>query len=180
MRLPKISGPGLKAGLRGTGDRMAVVSDIMRSWQSPRAVIRQHLQHRATEPFAFSLLVTFLILAFVAQWPTMSRGAYLQPEAPLTQRMLAAGLALLASIPFWYALAALSRLVAQRFGGKGGYLGARLALFTALLCVAPLMLLQGVIRGFAGPGPLATGAGVVVLCGFVYLWLNMIIAAETE
>ena len=158
---------------------MAVVSDIVKSWHSPRRVIAQHLHHRATEPFAFSLLVAFLVLAFVAQWPNMSRGAYLQPDAPLTQRMLAAALALLASIPFWYVLAAISRLVANQFGGKGGYLGARLALFTALLSVAPLMLIQGMISGFAGPGPIATGAGIAVLCGFVYLWINMSIAAES-
>lgn len=158
---------------------MAVVSDIVKSWRSPRAVIAQHLQNRATEPFAFSLLVAFLVLAFVAQWPNMSRAAYLQPDAPLTQRMLAAALALLASIPFWYALAGLSRLVARQFGGKGGYLGARLALFTALVSVAPLMLIQGTISGFAGPGPITTGTGVIVLCGFVYLWLNMLIAAES-
>jgi hypothetical protein len=158
---------------------MAVVSDIVNSWRSPRAVIAQHLERRATEPFAFSLLVAFLVLAFIAQWPSMSRGAYLQPDAPLTQRMLAAGLALLASIPFWYVLAAVSRVIAGRFGGKGGYLGARLALFTALLSVAPLMLVQGMISGFMGPGPIANGAGVIVLCGFVYLWLNMLIAAES-
>ncbi len=158
---------------------MAVVSDIVKSWRSPRVVIVQHLQNRATEPFAFSLLVAFLVLAFVAQWPTMSREAYLQPDAPLTQRMLAAGLALLASIPVWYGLAALGHVVAQAFGGRGGYLGARLALFTALLSAAPLMLLQGIIRGFEGPGVVANAAGVIVLAGFLYLWINMLIAAET-
>lgn len=120
-----------------------------------------------------------MLLAFVAQWPAMSRAAYLAPEAGLTQRMVAAGLALLASIPLWYGLAGLSHLVAHRFGGKGSYLGARLALFWALLSVAPLMLLQGMLSGFAGPGLLATAAGFVVLGGFLYLWLNMLIAAES-
>ena len=158
---------------------MAVVSDIVQSWRSPRVVILRHLQHRPNEPFAFSLLVAFLLLAFVAQWPSMSRKAFLQPDVPLTQHMLAAGLALLASVPFWYALAAVSRLVAQRFGGKGRYLGARMALFTALLSVAPLMLIQGLIRGFAGPGWMANAAGLLVLCGFLYLWLNMLFAAES-
>jgi hypothetical protein len=157
---------------------MAVVSDIVLSWRNPRALILQHLQRGPTESFAFSLLVAFLLLVFVAQWPAMSRAAFLQPEAPLTQRMLATGLALLASIPVWYGLAALSRLVAQAFGGKGGYLASRMALFTALLSVAPLMLLQGAISGFAGPGSVTTVTGALVLCGFLYLWLNMIIAAE--
>lgn len=169
----------MKAGSRGTAGNMAVISDIVKSWRNPRAVILQHLQSRATEPFAVSLLVAFLVLAFVAQWPNMSRGAYLQPDAPLTQRMLAAGLALLASIPLWYGLAALSHMVARRFGGKGSYLGARLALFAALLSVAPLMLVQGMISGFAGPGLLTNGAGALVLIGFLYLWLNMLIASES-
>ena len=158
---------------------MAVVSEIVASWRTPRRVIAQHLAHRATEPFAFSLLVAFLVLAFVSQWPGMSRGAYLQPEVPLTQRMLAAGLALLASIPFWYALAGISRLVAQRLGGKGSYIGARLSLFMALLAVGPFMLVQGIISGFAGAGLVANGAGVLVLCGFLYVWVNMLIASET-
>lgn len=158
---------------------MAVVFDIVQSWRTPRLVIARHLQRHPTEGFAFSVLVAFLLLAFVAQWPAMSRAAYLHPEAGLTQRMVAAGLALLASIPFWYGLAGLSHLVAQRLGGKGGYLGARLALFWALLAVAPLMLLQGIFSGFAGPGALATGAGIFILGGFSYLWLNMLIAAES-
>ncbi len=158
---------------------MAVVSDIMQSWRSPRLVIARHLQNQPTEGFGFSVLVAFLLLAFVAQWPAMARAAYLHPEAGLTQRMVAAGLALLGSIPLWYGLAGLSHLVAQRLGGKGGYLGARLALFWALLSVAPLMLLQGILSGFTGPGALATVAGIFILGSFLYLWLNMLIAAES-
>ncbi len=158
---------------------MAVVADIVQSWRSPRVVIGRHLQRHPTEGFALSLLVAFLLLAFVAQWPAMSRAAYLAPDAPLTQRMVAAGLALLASIPLWYGLAGLSHLVATRFGGRGSYLGARVALFWALLTSAPFMLVQGLISGFAGPGAVATAAGIAVLFGFLTLWINMLIAAES-
>lgn len=165
--------------MHGTGNKVAVVADILQSWRTPRTVIAQHLRHRATEPFAVSLLVAFLGLAFIAQWPNMSRETYLHPEVPMKQRMLAAGLALLASIPFWYGFAAISRIVAQRFGGKGSYLGARLALFTALLSIAPLMLLQGIFRGLSGPGLATTGAGIAVTCGFFYLWIPMLMEAET-
>ena len=157
---------------------MAVTSDIVQSWRSPRAVIRRHLLRYPTEGFALSLLVAFLLLAFVAQWPAMSRAAFLAPEAPLTQRMVATGLALLASIPLWYGLAGLSHFVAGRFGGMGSYLGARVALFWALLCVAPFMLVHGMISGFAGPGIVTTVAGVLVLGGFLVLWVNMLIASE--
>lgn len=158
---------------------MSVVADIVTSWRHPRGVVARHLANRASEPFAFSLLVAFLVLAYIAQWPNMSRAAFQQPDVPMAQRMLAAGLALLASIPVWYALAALSHLVARKFGGKGGYLGARLALFSALLSAAPLMLLQGLVGGFAGPGLLANGVGILVLVSFLYLWLNMLIEAES-
>lgn len=158
---------------------MAVTTDIVQSWRAPRKVMVRHLQRHPTEGFALSLLVAFLLLAFVAQWPAMSRAAFLEPEAPLTQRMTAAGLALLASIPFWYGLAGLSHLVARQFGGTGSFLQARIALFWALLSIAPVMLLQGMVQGFFGSGPFATGAGILVLCGFLYLWLNMLIAAET-
>lgn len=159
---------------------MAVTSDIVQSWRSPRAVIQRHFKRHPTEGFALSVLVAFLLLAFVAQWPAMSRAAFLEPGAPLMQRMTAAGLALLASIPLWYGLAALSHLVARQFGGRGGYLQARVALFWALLSTGPFMLAQGLIRGFAGPGTLSTVAGLLVLCGFLYLWLNMLISAETD
>ena len=157
---------------------MAVVADIARSWRKPQAVMRHHLQRHPTEGFAFSVLVAFLVLAFVAQWPAMARAAYLEPAAPLTQRMTAAGLALMASIPIWYLVAGLSHLVARVLGGKGGCLGARVALFWALLASAPFMLLQGMIRGFAGPGPLSDVAGALVLGAFLTLWINMLIAAE--
>ena len=52
---------------------MSVTTDIVQSWTRPRAVIRRHLARGQSEPFAFSLLVTFLVLAFVSLWPVLSR-----------------------------------------------------------------------------------------------------------
>jgi hypothetical protein len=157
---------------------MPVTTDILQSWRSPRAVIRRHLQRAPTEAFAFSLLVAFLVLAFVSLWPAMSRMAYLQPERPLTQQMVAGGLALLATIPLWYGVAAISHLVARAMGGKGSYLAARMALFMALLAAAPLMLLQGLTLGFMGQGPQALLLGALISAGFLYLWLLMLYEAE--
>ncbi|GAB1363497.1 hypothetical protein MASR1M32_27330 [Rhodobacter sp.] len=98
---------------------MAVTTDILSAWRSPRLSIRRHLSRGVSEPFAFSLLVVFLILAFVGQWPVAAREAFLAEEPSALPRMLARGLALLATIPFWYALAALSRLAARVLGGQG-------------------------------------------------------------
>ncbi len=153
---------------------MAVTSDILESWHHPGRVMRRHLARPASEPWIFSLLVAFLVLVFVAQAPYLSRLSFYQPEVPMTQRMVAAGLALLASVPVWYGLAALAHLSARLVGGRGGWYGARLALFWALLSVAPLMLFQGLLAGFAGPSPGLTAVGIVIGVAFLTLWaLNL-------
>jgi len=154
---------------------MSVTTDIVQSWRQPRGVISRHLARGRSEPFAFSLLVAFLVLAFIAQWPRLSRQTVLTPEEPLVPLLVATGLALLATIPLFYALAAGSHLVARAIGGKGGWYGARLALFAALLAVAPLMLLQGLVAGMIGPGPGALVLGGLVLAGFGWIWVQMLI-----
>ncbi|MGL4319467.1 MAG: YIP1 family protein [Paracoccaceae bacterium] len=157
---------------------MSVTNDIVQSWRRPRAVIRRHLARPVSEPFAFSLLITFLILAFIALWPGMSRTATLDPARPLVQQMVAAGLALLATIPIWYLVAALIHAIARVLGGQGTFYRARLALFMALLAASPLVLLQGLTMGFIGPGPQATLVGVLAGAGFLILWMIMLTEAE--
>lgn len=157
---------------------MALIPDILGSWRNPAKVLRRHLQRPQSEPFAFTFLVTFLLISFVAQWPGASRAAHLQPDQPMVQTLVATGLALLATIPLWYGLAALSRLLAQILGGKGTWYGARLALFWALVTISPAMLLQGLTSGFLGQGPQATALNVVIGLAFLTLWFLMLKEAE--
>lgn len=157
---------------------MSATRDILASWRHPRRVIRRHLDRAPSEPFAFSLLVVFLGLAFVAQWPRLSREAALPPEVPLLPAMLATALALLAAIPLLYGVAAVSHLVARAVGGAGTFHAARLALFLALLAVAPVMLLQGLTVGFLGQGAQAVTLGVIAVVAFVAIWISMLIEAE--
>lgn len=151
---------------------MSVTGSILASWRRPRQVVRGLLARGRSEPFAFSLLVTFLILAFVAQWPRAARVTALAPETPLSPQLLAIGLALLATIPLWYGLAALSALAAPALGGQRDWYGARLALFWALVATSPLVLLHGLIVGTLGAGGQAHVVGMVVLAGFVFQWGN--------
>lgn len=153
---------------------MAVTSDILSAWRAPRVSIRRHLGRGVSEPFAFSLLVVFLILTLVGQWPVAAREAYLAQEPSALPRMLARGLAVLATIPFWYALAAISRLLARVFGGQGSWYGARLALFWALAATGPLMLLLGLVEAMIGPGPQLLATRAVVGLAFLLLWLLML------
>jgi hypothetical protein len=83
-------------------------------------------------------------------------------------------LALLALVPFFYLLAAVSRWIAKAMGGQGSYFSARLALFSALLAVTPGMLLQGLVAGMIGPGLQANLVAVVVGLGFLWIWISML------
>ncbi len=159
---------------------MAVTTDILASWRHPRASIRRHLARGRSEPFAFTLLLVFLILAFVGQWPQASREAFLAQEASVAPRLLPRALAVLATIPLWYGLAALSRLIARALGGHGSWYGARLALFWALATVSPLMLLQGLVAGMIGPGPALVAVSTGVGFAFLWLWFTMLHEVEAR
>lgn len=157
---------------------MAVTTDILSSWRNPRQGIRRHLARGVSEPFAFSLLLVFLVLAFVGQWPQAAREAFLAGETSAAPRVLARGLAVLATIPFWYALAAAGRLGGRLLGGQGTWYAARLALFWALATVSPLMLLQGLVAGMIGPGPGLWLILALVGAAFLWLWLTMLHEVE--
>ena len=156
---------------------MAVTSDIIASWRNPRRVMRAHLARGRSEPWVFSLLVAFLIVVFVAQWPAASRSFY-QPEVPIFQRLFATALGLMAMIPFWYLLAAAGHLIAWVMGGQGDYYGGRLALFWALLTISPVMLLQGLVAGMIGPGPGLTLVSTIAGLAFLGFWILNLKEAE--
>ena len=101
-------------------------------------------------------------------------------QVPSLQALMGARLLALVFIAplVFYALAAASHLVARLFGGRGTGFGARMALFWALFCTTPAILLQGLVGGFLGAGAAATVVGLMVLALFLYLWVNMLIEAE--
>lgn len=159
---------------------MAVTTDILASWRNPRAGVRQHLGRGVSEPFAFTLLFVFLLLVIVGQWPQATRDAFEAKDMSVFPRMMARVLAVLATIPLWYGLAAVSRMIARALGGQGGWYGARVALFWALATVSPLMLLQGLVAGMIGPGPALVTMSVVVGVAFLWLWLTMLHEVEFQ
>jgi hypothetical protein len=159
---------------------MAVTTDILATYRRPRLVIRSHVARGPSEPFAFTLLLVFLVLAFVAQWPQAARDAYLAQDAFVAPRLLPRALAILATIPLWYGLAAVSRLIAQAMGGQGSWYTARLSLFWALATISPLMLLQGLVAGMIGTGPALWLVSGAVGFGFLWLWVTMLHEVETR
>lgn len=157
---------------------MAVTDDIVATYRGPGAVMRRLLTGERHEARALTYLVAALVVIYVAQWPGLSRAAHFEPDVPLVQRMVASFLAVLAMIPAFYLLAALGHLAARLLGGQGDFFGARIALFWALLAVTPLMLLQGMVAGFIGPGVQATLVGVIVFAVFLWFWVSGLRVAE--
>lgn len=158
---------------------MTITTDILRSWRHPRAVIREKLRAGPREDRALAVLMGASLLLFVAQWPGLSRAAFLDPAVPLDARLGGALMACLFILPlFAYGVGLISHGIARLLGGKGSGYGARLALFWALLAIAPAMLLQGLTAGFIGPGPALYLVQGIVLAGFIWIWISMLYQAE--
>ncbi len=157
---------------------MAITDDIVATWRAPRAFFARLLAAGMTEGRAAVFLIAALLLVFVALLPGLSRAAVIDSRIPLSQRMLAALLGVLAALPAFYALAAVSRIVAQAFGGTGGYRAARTVLFWTMLAVSPAILLQGLVAGMIGPGPAMTLMSAVVFGAFIWIWGSGLAVAE--
>lgn len=119
------------------------------------------------------------LLFFVAQWPRLSREAFLDPSIPLEARLGGALLGWLFIAPLaFYGLGALTHLTARLFGGQGSFYAARLALFWSLLVISPLVLLLGLVSGFIGQGPAQNATGLLLLGAFLYIWGSGLWEAE--
>lgn len=159
---------------------MALTADILASWRRPRAVVRRLRGAGRSEPFAFSFLLVFLMVTWIALAPTLARQAALEPQTALAPRLFAAGLGLLALIPGLYLLAALGHLVARLMGGRGSFYDGRLALFFALAAISPATLFLGLVRGMVGDTGFVQGLGFAIFFAFVALYSLMLREVEGQ
>lgn len=156
---------------------MSVVLDIVRTYRSPREVMTRRMGFER-EDRAIATLMAACVLIFVAQWPRLSREAYLDGS----DFQMALGATLFAWVFVMplvlYAVAALTHVLAKVLGGQGSWFRARMALFWALLAAAPMWLLSGLVAGFVGPGAGLTGISAIALGAFVVFWGVGLVVAE--
>lgn len=124
-----------------------------------------------TEGTRLAVLMAAMLVFLIAQAPANARLAQLDPSVPFQARMGGALLAVLFMMPILaYALAALiaglSRLTPWWLAPEDS----RLALFWALLAVAPAMLLAGLVEGLVGQGPALTLVRAICGMGFLTIW----------
>jgi len=175
------SAPVLRAGWPVTGaNEMALTGDIVATYRGPGRVVKRLLEKGRSEPFALSLAMAGCVVAFVAQWPRISRESYLQgAESEGALSYYSAFIALVFIMPvILYVLAAVSHLVARLMGGQGSGYGARIAVFWAFLASAPLFLFHGMVAGFIGPGQQQSIVGFLWLAAFVWFWIAGLRQAE--
>ncbi|TFL18231.1 YIP1 family protein [Jannaschia formosa] len=181
---------------------MAVTRDIPRAWLRPRRVVTELLAGGPSDRVAFVYLAAASVLGFVAQLPALvRRSREIDPEldARIVEEAQAAGMVVVdvadtkfealmsGALMGWifivpllmYGLAWILRGVAHLLGGRGTGLRVRVALFFSFLAITPALLLLGLTSGFVGPGPAETAVGVILVCGFIWISLNALYAAET-
>jgi len=140
--------------------------------------MRRLLAAGPREDRALAILMGACLLVFIAQWPAISRRAHLE-ELELNALLAGALFGWLFIAPLGlYLLAALSHLVAKLFVGKGGWYGARLALFWSLLASTPLILLNGLVAGFIGKGAALSIVGLAWFGVFLWFWMASLRVAE--
>lgn len=149
---------------------MGLVPRILLTWRSPGAAVRG--MAGLSEAALMALLLGTMAVYFVAQWPAHARAAALDPSVPLQARLGGALLATLCLMPLIVmVVAAVVQVVLQVLGGRLDGYGSRLALIWALAAAAPVMLLQGLVQGFVGPGPAVTLVNLLAGAAFLVFWV---------
>jgi len=151
---------------------VSIASDIVRTYRAPREVQARRMAGAPREDRALAVLMGACVLIFIAQWPRLSREAFLDPSIGFDARLAGALFGWIMVMPLvFYALAMVVQLALRVFGTTGVGFASRMALFWALLASTPLWLLTGLAAGFAGPGPGLTISGIAALGAFIIFWI---------
>lgn len=161
----------------------SLVDAIWSGWRHPRRAMAAQVAAGLTERRALFHLTLACALFFLASVPAaLRRAGTLDIPDPVAGVVSAHVFGYLALGPLLaYGLAALIHLGARGFGARAGFLGARSALFWAMLLVAPLSLglaLLGMVLERTAPGLLPV-AGWLSTCVAVFgTWLLAACLAE--
>ncbi|MDB6177491.1 hypothetical protein PAF17_08195 [Paracoccus sp. Z330] len=160
---------------RQTVTRGGILPRIVESWWAPRRVVRG----LSAMPESGKLIVLMLamLIFLIAQAPLRAREAQLDPSVPFDARMGGALLAVMFLMPLLaYGLASAMSLMMRATPWRLAPEHSRLALFWALLAVAPAMLLWGIVAGMIGPGAALTLVQMLAGIGFLGIWFGGISA----
>ncbi len=163
-----------------------VVAAMTRAYRDPRGAMARQVAEGLSEPRALIHLMLAVALFFVASVPNAIREAQHLGIDDAVSGAIAAHLFGYGAVAplFAYAAAAFLHLAARAFGGRGGFLGARSALFWAALLGGPIALalsLVGVGAELITASEQLPWLAVLSYAGLgFWLWLFAASLAETE
>lgn len=146
-----------------------MVLRVLESWWAPRRVVRG--LRDMPDSAQLVVLMLAMLITLIGQAPGLARAAQLEPSVPLDARIGGAAMGTMFMMPLLaYAVAGLSGLLIRVTPWRLEARHARLALFWALLAVAPATLLAGMVAGLIGPSPALTLTRSVAGLGFLFIW----------
>lgn len=146
-----------------------MVLRVLQSWWAPRRVVRGLAG--MTDATLLAVLMLAMVLTLLAQAPFHARAAQLDPSIPLDARLGGAAMGAMFMMPLLaYAVAGLVAILSRATPWRLDARSSRIALFWALLAVAPAMLLAGLVAGLIGPGPALVLTRSVAGLGFLFIW----------
>ena len=163
-------------------EKNGLVAAVFAAWPNFRRSTAEQLDAPKSEARLLAYVYVASFLGFVASIPEVAALAA-KTEATLVQLMFGRLFSALFFAPlFFYMIAGISHFLLLRFGGKGTYYDARLALFWALLVATPLLLVLAILRAFLPPVtpvdlPMLISAFGFI--GFSWIWANCLAEAET-
>jgi hypothetical protein len=150
---------------------VSIALDILRTYRSPREVLRRRTGSSQREDRALAMLMGGCAVMFISQWPRLARESHIDETVGFDARLAGALFGWLLMAPlFFYGLAWISHLVLTLIGKASTGYQARVVLFWALLAAGPLWMLTGLMAGFVGPGLETTVTGLAALAAFVVFW----------
>jgi hypothetical protein len=156
---------------------MSIAAEIARTYRAPQVVVRDQIARGRREDRGLVILVVACTLIFVAQWPRLSREAYLTGQ-PFDMLLGGALMGWVFVAPLLlYGLAALSIAVLRMLDQRPDPFAVRFALFWALLAATPVWLAHGLLFGLVGPGAVLNVAGAAALLVFLWFWVAGLRAA---
>lgn len=162
-------------GVRGGG---GITPRVLLSWVRPGRVV-SGLRGMTDASLVVVLLVAMLIF-LIAQLPDHARAATLNPGVGLAPRIAGAAMAVMFLMPLVaYGVAQLVSILTLPTRWELTGKDSRLALFWALLAVAPAMLLSGLVAGLAGPSQALSATRAVAGIGFLFIWVSAIVTLVT-
>jgi len=160
---------------------MSLTGEILWAWRHGWGRgLRRQMESGAGEERALGWVMLATLLIIVASAPASFRNivaAGTAPvEAPIALIMSSLFTLFLGPLTF-YGIAAVAHIAARMAGATGPFLHARLGLFWALLCVAPLVLLTAILGNLLGPA-LAKPLQYFGLFAFLLIWADTMSVAE--